>query len=188
MKSKFPLLPLLILMALVFLSSLKTRELNYEVGPCEGVRGILTPRVSYDEESHVVIAEVQTNCCGTELEVRKSDSEIVIQEIQYGNLCRCVCRRKVTIRDVGKNFSVIFVTLEGKRRVLLPKTGFCGFSTYGYCRSDTDCIVSGCSGQVCSSKNESIFTTCEWKECYDSRRFGLECRCVSNACQWVKRS
>ncbi len=64
--------------------------------------------------------------------------------------------------------------------------GFCGISTYGYCEGDNDCIVAGCSNQVCQNKTEQVFTTCDWKECYDYSKYGLSCKCISNKCQWSK--
>ncbi|MBI4972921.1 MAG: thermonuclease family protein [Candidatus Omnitrophica bacterium] len=64
---------------------------------------------------------------------------------------------------------------------------FCGRSTYGECSSDEDCISDGCSSQICRSINEeSIFSTCEWRECYDAKKYNLGCKCVKNKCQWAK--
>jgi len=64
---------------------------------------------------------------------------------------------------------------------------FCGWSTYGKCSSDSDCTAGGCSSQVCQSKyEEPVFTTCELKDCYNAKSYGLNCRCVDNKCQWVK--
>ncbi len=64
---------------------------------------------------------------------------------------------------------------------------FCGTSTNGSCVSDSDCIATGCSGQVCWSKNEeSLVTTCEWKACYRAKDYGFECKCVNSKCQWLK--
>jgi len=41
-------------------------------------------------------------------------------------------------------------------------TGFCGTQTEGYCASDSDCMVGGCSGTMCQAKSERpIATTCE---------------------------
>ncbi|MFB6075943.1 MAG: eight-cysteine-cluster domain-containing protein [Candidatus Aenigmatarchaeota archaeon] len=63
--------------------------------------------------------------------------------------------------------------------------GFCGSSTQETCSADADCVAGGCSGQVCQSKNEeSIISTCEWKECYDNEKYGLSCQCVEGKCQW----
>ncbi len=64
-------------------------------------------------------------------------------------------------------------------------SGFCGSSTNGACSTDSDCMKGGCSGQVCQGKSEEpIITTCEFRECYDSVRYGVSCGCVSNKCQW----
>lgn len=64
--------------------------------------------------------------------------------------------------------------------------GFCGWSTYEACSTDPDCETAGCSGQVCHLKDgkESIFTTCEAKECYSDEKYGVECGCVDKKCQW----
>ena len=65
------------------------------------------------------------------------------------------------------------------------KAVFCGWSTEGDCFSDKDCMGGGCSGQVCQSINEeSVLTTCEYRDCYNSRAYALECRCVNNKCKW----
>ena len=62
---------------------------------------------------------------------------------------------------------------------------FCGSSTKGVCSSDDDCIAGGCSGQVCQSKSdEQMFTTCEYRDCYDNEKYNLECKCVENECTW----
>ena len=66
-----------------------------------------------------------------------------------------------------------------------PKEGFCGTSTYGKCQKDSDCISGGCSSQVCQSRSEeSIITTCEWRECYNAKTYNLECKCLNQKCQW----
>lgn len=76
--------------------------------------------------------------------------------------------------------------LNSKEKGEVPKE-FCGQSTGGDCQSDADCIAGGCSSQVCSSKSEGpIITTCEWRECYQSELFGVQCGCVENKCQWHK--
>jgi len=64
------------------------------------------------------------------------------------------------------------------------KQEFCGWSTYGNCSSDSDCIASGCSGQVCQSiYEEPVVTTCEWRDCYNAEKYGLRCRCIEGKCQ-----
>lgn len=68
-----------------------------------------------------------------------------------------------------------------------PAENFCGSSTSGKCGSDADCKTGGCSGQVCQAKNEEgAITTCEWRDCYDSAKYSLQCQCVNKQCQWQK--
>ncbi len=74
---------------------------------------------------------------------------------------------------------------EIKPEVAETKEDFCGWSTDGKCSSDSDCIMGGCSAQVCQSKyEESITTTCEWRDCFDAIKYGLKCRCIDGRCQW----
>ena len=64
---------------------------------------------------------------------------------------------------------------------------FCGSSTYGDCSADSDCVIGGCSAQVCQSKNEeSTVTTCEYKDCYNAEKYELKCKCLAQQCQWAK--
>ena len=71
--------------------------------------------------------------------------------------------------------------------VRIISEGFCGWSTYGECSSDSDCILDGCSAQVCQSKyEEPVATTCEWRDCYNAKMYGLKCRCIDGRCQWSK--
>jgi len=86
-----------------------------------------------------------------------------------------------------------------------PSTEFCGSSTQGPCASDSECITGGCSGQVCQSiKEQSVPTTCEYKDCYNAEKYGMKCRCIHESitpaataaiigessiqgkCKWVK--
>jgi eight-cysteine-cluster-containing protein len=63
---------------------------------------------------------------------------------------------------------------------------FCGWSTYGECKTDSDCIKGGCSGEVCQSKKDEVAVSiCIWKECFDAEKYGLNCRCVEGKCQWT---
>jgi len=63
--------------------------------------------------------------------------------------------------------------------------GFCGSSSYGSCEVDSDCVESGCSSQICQSKDdEEVITTCEYLECYNNEKYYLECKCVEGECQW----
>jgi eight-cysteine-cluster-containing protein len=70
-----------------------------------------------------------------------------------------------------------------------PIGRFCGESTYEECSSDADCRRGGCSGQICqSSATPGMITTCEWKECYNAKAYGIPCKCVNNKCQWDDRA
>jgi eight-cysteine-cluster-containing protein len=65
----------------------------------------------------------------------------------------------------------------------IPKvaTGFCGSSTQGPCAGDSDCVTSGCSGQICQSvQEEPIITTCEYSDCFNAEKYGMECKCVAS--------
>ena len=65
--------------------------------------------------------------------------------------------------------------------------GFCGVSTYGECVSDSECKAGGCSSQICqSTEEEEVFTTCEYRECYNASKYNLKCKCFSNRCQWTQ--
>jgi len=62
---------------------------------------------------------------------------------------------------------------------------FCGWSTMGACEQDGDCVLDGCSGEVCrSSTDEPVDTTCEYKECKDAVKYEKTCGCVRNKCVW----
>ncbi len=62
-------------------------------------------------------------------------------------------------------------------------SGTCELPPGTECVTDADCMVTGCSGQVCSA--EATYTTCEWREeyaCY--RNFG-SCGCNAGSCGWA---
>lgn len=54
------------------------------------------------------------------------------------------------------------------------------------CQTDSDCVVDGCSGQVCRSKGSPPqYTTCEWRPeyaCYTSDG----CVCQAGQCAWTQ--
>ncbi|MFN3803555.1 MAG: eight-cysteine-cluster domain-containing protein [Pyrobaculum sp.] len=80
---------------------------------------------------------------------------------------------------------VIFMVITMKNPQPDGGTEFCGWSTGGKCVTDLDCVVDGCSGQVCRSTYEDpVITTCEWKECYNAERYGVRCRCIEGRCRW----
>lgn len=87
------------------------------------------------------------------------------------------------INDIQKTTAEVAAMTQQIKRA--KTTEFCGISTNGQCFEDSDCIVGGCSNQVCQSKNEEpIITNCEWKDCYRSVDYGVECKCLDGKCQW----
>ena len=80
-----------------------------------------------------------------------------------------------------------FLVQYGTPRTAKEDSEFCGMSTLGACESDADCVIGGCSGQICSSKNEGeISTTCEYRDCYDAEKYGFDCVCVNHTCTWAE--
>lgn len=190
MKSiKYVLIITLILVLCVVHRFLTKSTVSYKVSDCEvefPEHG--KPLVSYDKQNKIINAEVWVNCCGVEVKVEKEGSTYKILEKQYGELCRCMCKRRVTIFNVSGKAKVEFLDKDGNSFILTPSVEFCGWSTYGKCNSDEDCIRAGCSGQVCQSNfEENIITTCEWLECYDARKYNVACKCVDGKCQWVRK-
>jgi len=76
---------------------------------------------------------------------------------------------------------------ERIRAIIMAGRSFCGKSTFGECQTDSDCIVGGCAGQVCQSKNEEqAVTTCEYQDCYNPAIYNLSCVCIKNKCMWSR--
>ena len=160
--------------------------LNYKVEECS-IGFEPEEVIDYDEKTKTLIAYVWVNCCGVNVTVKREDLTYRIVEKQYGELCRCMCTRKVTIFNVPENSKVVFIDKDGRKIILSPNLGFCGWSTYGKCNSDEDCVRAGCSKQVCQSKFEkNIITTCEWLDCYDASKYEVACKCINGECQWVR--
>ena len=164
-----------------------TNAVTYKVGNCERETKSKKPfAVNYDEQNKILNTEVWVNCCGVEVKVEKASSTYKILEEQVGELCRCMCKRKVTIFNVSKEAKVEFLDKDGNRYILSPNLKFCGWSTYGKCSSDEDCLRDGCSNQICRSRfGEPIITTCEWLDCYNADKFGVACKCIDGRCQWT---
>jgi len=155
---------------------------KYEVGDCFPLQKF-GKIVEYDEKNRTLTAFVKVNCCGVVITVEKKGDTYRIIEKQHGELCRCECVREVKIYDVPKGSKVEFVNKDGVV-TFTSIAGFCGWSTYGKCESDEDCVIDGCSGQVCRSKfEEPVITTCEWLDCYDVK--GVACKCIDGKCQWI---
>jgi len=52
------------------------------------------------------------------------------------------------------------------------------------CSIDSDCVIGGCSGTLCQSKDsEQFMTTCEWKEEYACFKETV-CSCIDGQCRW----
>jgi len=89
-----------------------------------------------------------------------------------------------------KNWNVILIllliafiailTLKTKSKTFVGN----GWYTSGPCNSDSDCVIGGCSEQVCQSKTEpQTITTCEHNPPYP-KDLGFDCKCILNKCKW----
>lgn len=67
---------------------------------------------------------------------------------------------------------------------LLTSEEFCGWSTYAKCKTDADCNMGGCNGEVCEGKGEGTITNCQGRDCYYVAGYG--CKCIDDKCQWSK--
>ncbi|TXD36594.1 eight-cysteine-cluster domain-containing protein [Lujinxingia vulgaris] len=79
----------------------------------------------------------------------------------YGNACEARC-------------AGVAVAYEGECRDEKPE-----------CRTDRDCKVGGCSGQLCGSINDDLISTCEYLPeyaCYDQEY--TSCGCFGGKCGW----
>ncbi|MCS7130397.1 MAG: DUF333 domain-containing protein [Archaeoglobaceae archaeon] len=163
-------------------------KLHYEVGNCSELTRGSQNYYTYDPRANTIIAYVTVNCGSDEVKVERGEKYRIIEKDYDGKLLRCVCQKEVKIFN-ATDLEVEFLSLSGEAVKLEKKTEketeFCGWSTYGKCKSDKDCTIDGCSGQVCRSVFEDpIFTTCEWRDCYDHSQ--MRCACINNACQWIK--
>jgi len=187
------LLAVFLLLGFILLKSSNPEAIvKYEVGNC--TLNFKFPKINsyqYNNLTKILIAYVWVNCCSDKIVVKKDGNCYKIFEKDYdGLICKCMCLREVTIFSVNEPFKLLFINKDGEIIYLteysIPREEFCGFSTYGFCLSDLDCVIGGCSGQVCQSKyEEPVITSCDWKECYNAKLYGLSCKCVNNKCQWA---
>src|SRR3989338_2760253 len=64
---------------------------------------------------------------------------------------------------------------------------FYGSSTFDFCTTGYDCIVSGCNEEICQGKEKKlIFSICIMPSKPTPQQAGYECGCVANKCQWAK--
>ncbi len=160
------------------------KEVEYVIEGCDlGVKSY-EESFEYDEEGKVLIVNIPINCCGVGTSIEEVEKTYLIYEKQYGELCKCICLQRIKVFDVEKDAKVVFVNKDGIRKIISPNLQFCGVSSYSECMSNEDCIVSGCSAQFCSSKYEPVLSTCEFRECFNHLKFGVECKCIDGMCQW----
>ena len=108
-----------------------------------------------------------------------------IMLLLFVSLLFCGCVTTKASGGDSRDYDVL-VSVETKTKPY-SRGNFCGVSTYGECRSDAGCKKGGCSSQICQSANEeSVFTTCEYRECYDAGKYNLRCKCFGNRCQWAQ--
>jgi len=84
---------------------------------------------------------------------------------------------------------IVYIRVIGKDEedVLLSEEEFCGISTNDGCELVGDCVVVGCSGQVCQNKNnEMTTTTCEYRDCYNHEKYMMQCTCYEEKCMWKR--
>jgi len=114
--------------------------------------------------------------------------------VQAGNPVMESYPRQCRSESAGKTFTEILTPEEQARinppDIIKPTTDeFCGWSTNEACALDLDCVVGGCSGQVCQAKdNAGIITTCEAKKCYEASQYDYTCQCANQICNWVKEN
>ena len=76
--------------------------------------------------------------------------------------------------------------LENEKKVILQKIEQLYQVKYSECSTDDNCVVAGCSAQLCVPvSRKDIITTCEYKQEYECLQ-KTSCRCVNNKCQWNK--
>jgi len=174
-------------------------DFEYTVGGCDVVRdGFAPPGPPAPEDAAVVVNgnrivfehKLVYYCCAEiVLEWTEHNNELTVKEINKGGTCDCTCDYEIRgefgpVPD-GVYLVRVFdpdMRLVVDSRVEVRTDGFCGWSDYGHCDSDNDCLRSGCSGQVCGVEGHS--TTCEWRECYNPEPYDLQCGCKDNECQW----
>lgn len=84
-----------------------------------------------------------------------------------------------------KDSDVASTSVTISKKEIVENDEFCGTSTLGECSTDEDCVIDGCSAEVCRSVNEEpVITPCIFKDCFVASEYNKSCVCVENQCQW----
>ena len=64
---------------------------------------------------------------------------------------------------------------------------YSGDSSFAVCTTDTDCVSSGCNGELClGKKQETFMSVCIVPTKPLPKYFGYHCGCTTEQCQWMK--
>ena len=86
-------------------------------------------------------------------------------------------------------------TIPAKPLLITPDTGasklkdiivngFCGTQTETFCSQDSDCMVGGCSGEICQARKDNMMNSiCLFEDCYQ-KPTNVYCGCDSGQCKW----
>ncbi len=98
--------------------------------------------------------------------------------------CELACGRMWSCWTIEKEDEGLDKSWVDEINKILTSEEFCGWSTYAKCKTDADCNMGGCSGEVCEGKGEGTITNCQGRDCYYVA--GYECKCIDDKCQWSK--
>lgn len=187
-------------------SSVNNPAISYYVSGCQNTKTYVPTTVHFENNTLIIKHSVSYVCCAKIVPKVKITNDIInITEINEGDVCKCMCNYIIQINISGLEkkpyeinvFGVKYKDIHPAEKILSmnitlgpmesTKDNFCGISTHGKCSSDKDCIVGGCSNQVCQSIFEKpTITTCEWRECYNADFYGYKCGCINGRCEWHK--
>ncbi|MEM4500118.1 MAG: hypothetical protein QXD62_02095 [Candidatus Woesearchaeota archaeon] len=143
----------------------------------------------FDQESgwHILNINLKAQSCldaGGRI-VSEYEDEGVLEICEFDGF-RCSLDEIESCLERKKEQTISENTESISENIELENMEFCGHSTFGRCEKDEDCIVSGCSNEICQSINEeSKISACIWKDCFRSEGYG--CKCINNECQWIKK-
>jgi eight-cysteine-cluster-containing protein len=82
---------------------------------------------------------------------------------------------------------ITIITTTPGEIITIPHDEYYGYSTFGYCKNNFDCFVSGCNREICQSKfEEARFSVCIIPNKPTPQQIGYSCVCLNNRCQWWK--